>query len=125
MSGSSEPTKTCPDCRVDKPINAFSRNALRPDGLQFYCKLCFSVRSARNRRERRIRQGLNVRAQVDAPPGTKYCPSCREIVPYAGWDKARRTRDGLASHCKACRKERARRDHLRRTFGLTTDDLAG
>jgi hypothetical protein len=115
--------KFCPDCKVEKAVTDFGRNAALGDGLQFYCKACTSVRGARNYRDRRVRSGLRVRDKVDVPDGHKYCPGCRRVVPHDGWHRSRRVRDGLASHCKACRRERQRRDHLKRTFGLTPEDL--
>ena len=115
--------KKCPDCGKEKPVTEFSRNAARPDGLQFYCKACFSIRSARNYRDRRLRRGLKVRAKVDVPEGHKYCPGCQQVVAHDGWHRSRRKADGLASHCKACRRARQRRDHLKRTFGLTPEAL--
>jgi hypothetical protein len=118
--------KRCPDCGLTKPAEAFSRNAARPDGLQFYCKECYSTRSARAYRERRIRKGLPVRAGVVAPPGHKYCPGCCEVSPLSNWHRNASSRDGYASYCKTCRRVQGEADHLRRTFGLSIaerDDL--
>jgi hypothetical protein len=115
--------KRCPDCTVEKSVIEFSRNAARPDGLQFYCKSCYSSRSARNYRDRRLRRGLRVRDKVDAPRGHKYCPSCKQVRPHSEWHRARSNRDGLATSCKDCRSVRGRRDHLKRAFGITQEDL--
>ena len=114
--------KRCPDCGLTKPVEAFSKNAARPDGLQFYCKECYSVRSARTYRERRVRQGLRVRAQVAVPPGHKYCPGCEQVSPWSNWHRNASSRDGYASYCKDCRRQQGVADHLRRTFGLTIEE---
>jgi hypothetical protein len=114
--------KRCPDCGLIKPAEAFSRNAARPDGLQFYCKDCYSVRSTRAYRERRIRRGLPVRAGVVAPPGHKYCPGCCEVSPLSNWHRNATTRDGYTSYCKNCRREQGEADHLLRSFGLTIEE---
>jgi hypothetical protein len=121
MSGSL--FKVCPDCKLEKAVTDFGRNSAMGDGLQFYCKACTSLRAARNYRERRLRSGLSVREKVDVPDRHKYCPGCRQVVPHEGWHRSRHVRDGFASHCKACRRERQRRDHLKRTFGLTPEEL--
>ena len=122
MTYSSLMEKRCPDCGLTKPVAAFSKNAARPDGLQFYCKACYSVRSARTYRERRLRQGLRVRAQVVVPPGHKYCPGCAEISPLSNWHRNATASDGYASYCKNCRRAQGEADHLRRTFGLTVEE---
>src|SRR4029079_2417611 len=58
-----ESTKKCPDCGQAKSVAEFSRNAARPDGLQFYCKSCYSTRAARTYRERQSQKGRGVRAR--------------------------------------------------------------
>jgi hypothetical protein len=123
MSVSADGQKRCPDCGETKPVSAFNRNGSRPDGLQFYCKSCFSARAARTYRERRARLGKAVREKRDVPEGHKYCPSCTRVLPAMHWHRTQRTRDGFASHCKECRKVRHRRDYLKRTFGLTPEEL--
>lgn len=115
--------KRCPDCGVEKAISDFNRNSARPDGLQFYCRDCFSRRSARNYRERRLRRGLAVRDRVAAPAGHKYCPRCRQVRPHQQWHRNKSARDGFASYCKPCRNEMQRHEHLMRTFGLTEKQL--
>src|SRR4051812_18423570 len=116
--------KRCPDCRQLKPASAFSRNSARPDGLQFYCKECYAERSARTYRDRQRRKGRTVRERVVAPPGSKYCPGCETISPHDNWHRNSTSNDGYASYCKPCRAERAQREHLERTFGLTLDQHA-
>ena len=122
MSYSSFLEKRCPDCGETKPVKAFSKNAARPDGLQFYCKSCYSERSARAYRERRLRLGLPVRAQVDVPPGHKYCPGCQKVSPLSNWHRNATVNDGYAAYCKDCRRKQGEADHLRRTFGLTVEE---
>jgi len=36
--------KHCPECKTDKPLDMFSKNASRYDGLQGQCKACRSAR---------------------------------------------------------------------------------
>lgn len=115
--------KRCPDCGVEKPVTEFSRNAARPDGLQFYCKSCLSIRSARTYRERQRRKGRQVRERVDVPAGFKHCPGCKTVQPRSEWHRRTSSPDGLVVYCKTCSKERNRRDYLMRTFGLTSWEL--
>lgn len=122
MSYSSLTQKRCPDCQVTKPVEAFSKNAARPDGLQFYCKSCYSARYTRTYRERRMREGLPVRARVEVPPGHKYCPGCAQVSPLSNWHRNASSRDGYTSYCKDCRRRQGAADHLRRTFGLTLEE---
>lgn len=35
-----EETKLCPRCKRILPLDSFSKNSSRPDGLQAYCKDC-------------------------------------------------------------------------------------
>ena len=123
MSDSPEGRKRCPDCGMDKAVSDFSRNAARPDGLQFYCKQCFATRSARTYRERQRRKGKTVRERVEVPEGHKFCPGCRAVKLRTEWHRRTSSPDGLNVYCKACSKNRSRRDYLKRTFGLTPHEL--
>ncbi|MEO3784289.1 endonuclease domain-containing protein [Actinocorallia sp. B10E7] len=115
--------KKCPDCGEVKASDEFGRNKGYPDGHGFYCKPCTRVRAKRTYRERVERQGRKIRERVAVQPGFKWCPSCKQAVLLEKWDKNRQTKDGLASECKACRKERGARDHLKRSYGLTPEDV--
>lgn len=41
--------KACSKCGLDKPLEAFSKNRTKKDGLQTWCKECFSKRHEQNR----------------------------------------------------------------------------
>lgn len=114
--------KSCPDCKALKPLSAFSKNAARPDGLQFYCKGCYAARSARTYRDRQARKGCLVRERVLVPDGHKFCPGCQRISPLSNWHQNASSRDGYASYCRDCRKRQGEADHLRRTFGISVDE---
>jgi hypothetical protein len=116
--------KRCPDCNIEKAISDFGKNLALSDGLQFYCKACCSRRGAATYRRQRARMGRTVREKREVPEGHKYCPACKSIKPHDDWHRSRRTRDGLASQCKSCRKVSSRRDHLKRTFGITEEERA-
>lgn len=38
--------KLCPRCTIEKPVEYFSRNKRKKDGLQTYCKECYSAINA-------------------------------------------------------------------------------
>jgi Recombination endonuclease VII len=116
--------KRCPDCGQEKPVSEFGNNRLNRDGLQVYCKACCSRRGAEMYRRKRARLGKTVRTRVEVPPGHKYCRRCDTIKPLSEWHKNVRQSDGLTSYCKACRREIGRLGHLKRTFGLSPEDLA-
>lgn len=111
--------KRCPDCKLDRPITDYGRNASLPDGLQFYCKDCCSRRGAEAYRRKRAKLGKTVRERPAVPEGHKYCPGCATVRPHTEWHRNKRSRDGLASYCRICRRSQGRADYLRRTFGLT------
>jgi hypothetical protein len=117
-------TKTCPDCRQLLSTAAYGRDAARADGLQFYCRACTAARNAATYRRKRARLGKTVRERPVVPPGHKFCPSCGEVRPHAQWHRQSSSSDGFTSYCKPCRKTKGRVDHLRRTFGLTPEELA-
>ena len=43
--------KLCPNCKVIKPCHHFAKSKCRPDGLQVWCRQCFSDRYGRYRKE--------------------------------------------------------------------------
>jgi hypothetical protein len=116
--------KRCPDCKQEKPVSEFGNNRTTTDGLQVYCKVCCSRRGAEIYRRKREQAGKSLRKTVDVPAGHKYCRRCDQIRPFSEWHKNSRQSDGLTSYCKPCRKELGRLSHLKRTFGLTPQQLA-
>jgi hypothetical protein len=113
--------KHCPECGTEKPNSEFSRNAARPDGLQFYCKACSSRRGAEAYRRRRARLGKIVKVRPEVPAGHRWCPGCQQAQPLTKWHKNRAQASGLVSKCKDCRKQDSHAGHLRRTFGITIE----
>lgn len=115
--------KKCPDCKLLKPVSDFSRNSSRPDGLQFYCKECFSRRAAHGYRVRQQAKGRVVRERVVAGPGHKYCPDCKQVKPHSEWHRNAGSRDGYSSYCRGCRAARGRRDYIRRQYAKNEAEL--
>lgn len=51
-----EPTKTCPRCRAEKPLSEFGTMRSAKDGLNRYCRECWSEYRSRYRRARTFRE---------------------------------------------------------------------
>ena len=88
------------------------------DGLQGHCRDC----QADAYRSRRQTEGHLVRpAQV--PEGHKFCRGCRTIKPHSAWSRNSHASDGLQTRCKECKRASGRRDHLRKSYGLTESEV--
>lgn len=46
-------TKTCPRCEETKDVSEFGKNTTRPDGLQFYCKVCSAAAQKASEQKRK------------------------------------------------------------------------
>lgn len=128
MSGSphlegSEPPKRCPDCGAVKPATEFRRNRARPDGRAHYCTDCFRIRDAKDYKRRRLTAGKRYYGGVAVPDGFKFCRRCERVKSVDEWHRNRSSRDGLTVYCKECRAELSRIDHLRRQYGLASEEF--
>ena len=111
--------KWCRRCNTVKPVDAFAINARRPDGRQTYCRSC----QAADYRAKQEAQGRVVRPP-DIPEGHKFCRTCQTIKPISEFGIRRAARDGLMSACRSCRSDLGRRDHLKRSYDLTEEEVA-
>ena len=111
--------KKCPDCGVVRPLVEFGVNASRPDGLAFYCKICFRRRTNEHYRRRRQAAGALVRERYVGPADHKRCADCAQMKPLSEFHRAPQQSGGYNCYCKACRKRQNRETHLSRTYGLT------
>ncbi|MEU8138986.1 endonuclease VII domain-containing protein [Streptodolium elevatio] len=108
-------SKKCSRCKRHLPRNSFASNKSIEDGLQSYCREC----AANYYAERRRAKGFTVRPKVEVPPGHKRCPGCGVVKPHSEWHIHRRSSDGFAARCKACRAVEGRAGHLKRQYGIT------
>jgi hypothetical protein len=97
-------TKRCSACHLEKPFAEFGPRKLGADGKQAQCRSC-------------MRQGFIERsgswsasrepdwATLEAPGGSdaKACIECRKQKPIGYFHRDRRSADGHAPRCKACR----------------------
>lgn len=58
------------------------------------------------------------RVRLEAAGGMKRCSLCRKSKPVSSYHKRTISNDGLAAHCKECRKER----ELRKLYGISLAD---
>lgn len=101
-----EGMKRCPKCGAVKPFDMFDRDRSTKSGLASACKTCRLAYRDSNREK--INEGIErwgrsnlVREHIEIPD-KKQCPRCQEVKPSALFARTRRTKDGLASHCKTC-----------------------
>ncbi|MFI7292436.1 endonuclease VII domain-containing protein [Streptomyces sp. NPDC050121] len=113
--------KRCSRCKEHKPRAAFASNKSARDGLQAYCRECWTA----YHQARQLAKGKNIRPRVETPEGHKFCRSCAEIKPHTEWHRSSKASDGFATSCKACRAAKARADHLRRHYGITEAERDG
>ncbi len=85
--------KRCSRCKQNEPRAAFARNKAMRDGLRAYGR----EYAAAYHQARQLARGKNVR------------PRHRNAT----------ASDGPSTSCKACRAQKGRADHLKRSYGLT------
>ncbi|TAL23945.1 MAG: recombinase [Frankiales bacterium] len=124
----------CPDCGEVKPLAAFPRAAARKNGRGLYCSPCFALRYRQHRERKAAKEGRTIRPQRTAPDGFAYCPDCQELKPLEDFPRNRSTSTGRGNYCKPCHNVRGRENrilrhgstrdyHLRRRYGLTSEDV--
>jgi hypothetical protein len=124
-------TKFCKDCGDYRPVAEFSKNARSRDGLAFYCRTHLAERSLRSREARRTKPRLRRQtpADVEIPPGHKWCPDCESVLPLKHFVRTVQSASGYSSYCKPCHNARSRTSrekvggsrtyHLTRRYGIT------
>ncbi len=95
-------TKVCTKCGEEKSGNDFNKAKRYEDGLQFWCRACMKA----NREANKEKSLARVLALQEKNKGmkTKVCPKCKEEKPIDAFNKCRSKKDGLNSHCTACKK---------------------
>jgi len=91
-------TKTCPKCKISKPLTKFNKNRTQSDSLNSYCKECVRIHD-KQRYERYKQQNANI---VLDPNKTKTCLTCKISKPLTKFNKNRTQSDSLNSYCKEC-----------------------
>jgi hypothetical protein len=111
--------KTCPACRIEKPLAAFGSNRSRPDGLSFYCMACNRDRSNRWYRSHRKAVGREVRDHSWIPDGFRWCSGCQQAVAHQDYTLNAGTASGFGSRCRACVRTANSDAYFYRKYKLT------
>lgn len=90
--------KICSKCGKNKGLSCFSKDKNRKDGHNTWCRQCCNKAD----KERRVK---NRKSKEILPIGLKRCSKCGENRELGKFGKRKVSRDGLRSHCKACRKQ--------------------
>ena len=88
--------KCCSRCKEIKPADQFNRDRKNKDGLQAWCKPCWTEHRA------------SVDHDVDPTVREKLCSRCKEVKPVGRFSSYRTAKDGLCSWCKDCVNEHGR-----------------
>ncbi len=111
--------KTCPRCKVTKPLNAFAKRSDRPSGVQSKCRECNSIMGKSRRVADPAAARKRVRDWQKANPD-KHRDNCRRqllrgkygITP-ADYDAMVVAQGGRCAICLACRADtRGRRFYI-------------
>ena len=132
MAGENESVKYCPDCGGHRPVEEFTRDRRRRDGLAFYCR-DHARRRLRSSKERR--QGPPKHRHVldrVVPEGHKWCPDCDTVKPLVEFPQTSGSRTGRHTYCRPCHNARGRASldkvggsrsyHLKRRYGITAEE---
>lgn len=92
--------KKCPDCGEVKSSNDFYKNKAARDGLNTYCKACWSVRAKAQRKK--------IKDTEVELPASKVCPSCSTEKPASEFRSDKTKADHLSSSCAECISSRSR-----------------
>lgn len=111
--------KWCRRCETTKPVTDFAGNKSAKDGLQGSCRGCCAAAY----RDRRTVAGFLVRPAA-IPEGHKHCRSCDTVKPWSDWSRNVSASDGFQTRCRDCAAAASRRDHLSRSYGMSSEDLA-
>lgn len=110
--------KTCTRCRAEKPRSEFYRLLAGKDGLNSWCKECFSVQRKQKRRDESREDRLARIAQyrsdssakkLRAESGKKLCTKCNSEKSLDDFYRTSRSKDGRQAHCKECSKSYGKR----------------
>ncbi len=98
--------KKCIKCKLLKKLSDFGLDNREKDKKKTYCKKCMN--------------SYYTKLKEQLPKSMKRCSKCKIIKDKKlfGIDTKGYTR----SKCKPCEKIRARKNHLKRTYGITLED---
>ena len=77
--------KTCSQCKIEKPFEAFSKNKKSKDGHAYECKECMKSREKRLKQdplmqlEKQIRSSIKLENKILSREGKRLCTRCKEV----------------------------------------------
>ena len=98
--GNMTKTKTCPRCRVAKPLDAFGFNKLAKDGRHYQCRNCIGI----DYRIERLERGF--RLKIKTADGFRHCGLCNTVKPLEQFYRNRAKKDGRRFGCIECTQAR-------------------
>ncbi|WNV77768.1 endonuclease VII domain-containing protein [Geodermatophilus sp. DSM 44513] len=127
--------KYCPDCGTNRPVQEFTKDKRRRDGLAFYCREHGRQRLRESKARRKGPPTRRYPLGRDVPEGCKWCPDCNTVKPLDDFPRTRASVSGRHSYCKPCHNRRgklskdkvggSRTYHLRRRYGITAAEADG
>ena len=124
--------KYCPDCGEERPIDAFTKDRRRRDGLAFYCRDHARQRLRESKARRAGPPSRRYPVERDVPDGFKWCPDCDAVKPLVAFPRTHASRSGVYTYCKPCHNIRgkaakdkvggSRTYHLKRRYGITAEE---
>jgi hypothetical protein len=91
-------TKRCSKCKETKDTGEFTKDKIRNDGLQPWCKSCIGAKY--------VKRKAYLVANPPPTPATKECSTCKVTKDAGEFSKSGSTNDGLFNTCKVCARER-------------------
>lgn len=118
--------KRCPSCGKDKPLDAYSKNSSRRDGVQTYCKACEAGKQKAKYQPKKpaIRMGYRMEALI-AEGKRKVCRRCGTAKPLDSFDANSTKSDGKQNYCRACMSKMNRKGYLNRIEREKLASVAG
>jgi hypothetical protein len=97
--------RACSSCRQVLPLSKFAVDKRCKDGLSQRCKRC-KQQKKKQRKETVAETDLRWKQEQErtGPPSHKTCHSCKRTLSVQEFHHSNKTKDGLRSTCKACRK---------------------
>jgi len=94
--------KTCTKCKVEKDESEFPKNACKSDGLNRWCRECFSKHRAKDLESWEETQKNRKEEDVLLASGKKLCSKCKAVKDVCEFYESKKNRLGYRAWCKRC-----------------------
>lgn len=113
--------KKCTNCGVTKDINEFCKQRRATDGLNPWCRLCFSRNYIGKARNRGIKSAGH-KGYTAYLTGFKKCPLCTLTLLTSEFNHS--IRSGWKYACKKCLERRAFELRIKRSYNMSVEEYA-